>query len=66
MTTLHQKIATLAYELYEKSGRVQGRDLEHWLQAEKLVKEEASRNREVPPRAASERRRGQRRKKVES
>lgn len=27
-----------AYELYEKSGRQAGRDLENWLEAEKIVK----------------------------
>ena len=33
-------IAQKAYELYEQSGRVEGRDLEHWLEAERLVKEQ--------------------------
>ncbi len=33
---LHEEISKLAYELYEKSGRA-GRDLENWLEAEKLV-----------------------------
>jgi len=27
-----------AYELWEHDGRKQGRDLEHWLNAEKIVK----------------------------
>lgn len=31
------EIAKVAYELYEKSGRINGRDLENWLQAEKIV-----------------------------
>lgn len=34
---LHDEIAKVAYELYEKSGRVPGRDLENWLEAEKIV-----------------------------
>lgn len=33
---LHEEISKVAYELYEKSGRV-GRDLENWLEAEKIV-----------------------------
>ncbi len=31
------KIARVAYELYEKSGRIPGRDVEHWLEAEVIV-----------------------------
>ena len=34
---LHIEIAKVAFELYEKSGRVEGRDLDNWLEAEKLV-----------------------------
>ncbi len=34
---LHDEIAKVAHELYEKSGRVPGRDLENWLEAEKIV-----------------------------
>lgn len=33
-----------AYELWEHDGRKQGRDLEHWLNAEKTVKVEAKNN----------------------
>lgn len=33
---LREEISKLAYELYEKSGRA-GRDLENWLEAEKIV-----------------------------
>lgn len=35
---LHSEIAKIASELYEKSGRIEGRDLENWLEAEKIVK----------------------------
>jgi hypothetical protein len=31
------KIARVAYELYEKSGRIHGKDIEHWLEAEVIV-----------------------------
>ena len=31
-------IAQKAYELYEQSGRVEGRDWDHWLEAERLVR----------------------------
>jgi len=27
----------LAYELYEKSGKIAGRDLDNWLEAEKII-----------------------------
>lgn len=35
---LHKEIEMVAYELYEKSGRVGGRDLENWLEAENVVR----------------------------
>ncbi len=35
---LHEEIKKVAYELYEKSGRIWGRDIENWLAAEKIVK----------------------------
>ncbi|MGC8893024.1 MAG: DUF2934 domain-containing protein [Candidatus Saccharicenans sp.] len=34
---IEQEIRLLAYELYEKSGRIPGRDLENWLEAEKII-----------------------------
>lgn len=34
---LYEKIARIAYELYEKNGYIQGCDLDHWLEAEKIV-----------------------------
>lgn len=35
--SVQDKIARVAYELYEKSGRIPGRDVEHWLEAEVIV-----------------------------
>jgi hypothetical protein len=35
---LYDEIVTLAYELYEKSGRVEGRDFDNWLEAERIVR----------------------------
>lgn len=35
---LHQLIAERAYLLYERSGFQQGKDLDHWLEAERQVK----------------------------
>lgn len=35
---IQEAIAKKAYELYEHSGRADGRDVEHWLEAEKLLK----------------------------
>lgn len=34
----HQDIAKLAHEIFEKEGRIHGRDLEHWFQAEQMLK----------------------------
>lgn len=39
---LHEEIAKVAYELYEKSGRIEGRDLDNWLEAEKIVMQRLS------------------------
>jgi hypothetical protein len=35
---IQEEIAKKAFELYEQSGREDGKDLEHWLEAEKLLK----------------------------
>jgi hypothetical protein len=35
---LHQEIFRVAYDIYERSGRIEGRDLDHWLEAERIVK----------------------------
>jgi len=34
----HEEIQRLAYELFEKSGRSHGRDFDHWLEAERIIK----------------------------
>ena len=36
---LHDEIAKVAFDLYQKEGCPEGRELIHWLQAEKIVKE---------------------------
>jgi len=36
---LYKEISKVAYELYEKSERVEGHDLNNWLDAEKIVME---------------------------
>ena len=33
----HREIEEVAYGLYEQSGKVDGRDLEHWLEAERII-----------------------------
>ncbi len=35
---LYDEIVSVARELYEKSGRVEGHDLENWLEAERIVR----------------------------
>lgn len=37
LKVLEEEIRLLAYELYEKSGRIPGRDLDNWLEAERIV-----------------------------
>ena len=39
-SALTDAIAKKAYEIYEERGREDGRDCEHWLEAEKIVKAE--------------------------
>lgn len=34
----HERIATRAYYLWEESGRVPGREMDHWLEAERQVR----------------------------
>jgi len=34
---LYEEIARTAYELYEKSGCINGRDFENWIDAERIV-----------------------------
>lgn len=33
-----RRVADLAYQVYEEEGRPQGRDLDHWLTAERLLR----------------------------
>ena len=40
----HDVIAMRAYELYLGDGAPQGRELEHWLRAERELRDRASRN----------------------
>ncbi len=37
MNKLHEEIARVAYELYEKRGRGEGSHFDDWLEAEKIV-----------------------------
>jgi hypothetical protein len=36
----YEEIAMRAYEIYTREGMVEGRDMEHWLQAERELKAE--------------------------
>ena len=33
----HQEIVKVAHDLFERSGRVEGHDLDNWLEAERIV-----------------------------
>lgn len=37
MEGIHEEIEKIAFELYERSGKVEGRALDYWLEAERLV-----------------------------
>jgi hypothetical protein len=36
---IHEEITKKAYELYEQSGRIPGRDLENWFEAKRILDE---------------------------
>lgn len=36
--SMHEEISKVARDLYEKSGRIDGRDVENWHEAERIVK----------------------------
>jgi hypothetical protein len=38
--TWHERVKRLAQEIYEREGRPEGRAREHWLAAEKQLKDE--------------------------
>ena len=35
---LHPEICRVAHDIYERSGKIEGRDLDNWLEAERIVK----------------------------
>jgi hypothetical protein len=37
-SNLYEEIFTVARDLYERSGRIEGRDLDNWLEAERIVR----------------------------
>ena len=39
------EIAARAYQIYEREGRSDGRDMDHWLRAERELREERSKSR---------------------
>jgi hypothetical protein len=39
MESLHEMIEKKAYELFEKRGKVHGRELDDWLEAERIIKQ---------------------------
>jgi len=45
--SLHDEIARAAYDLYEKGGRLDGKDTENWFEAEKIVLARNSRARKT-------------------
>ena len=47
MSFSSDQIAQRAYEIYERDGRRDGRDMDHWLQAERELREERGRSRQT-------------------
>jgi len=43
---MNDEIARVAYEIYEKSGRMNGRDIDNWLEAERIVVAQNSKQQE--------------------
>jgi hypothetical protein len=41
----HEQIALRAHHLWEERGRPEGRDLEHWLEAERQLRRESNQGR---------------------
>ena len=35
---LYEEISTVALDLYERSGRIEGRDHDNWIEAERIVR----------------------------
>ncbi|HEY7160895.1 MAG TPA: DUF2934 domain-containing protein [Acidobacteriota bacterium] len=53
------QVEELAYKIYETSGRAEGRELDNWLEAERLIMiqeahDEASENEEIDERELQE------------
>lgn len=44
---LHEEVAKVAFELYEKSGRSDGKHAEHWFEAEKIVMARLAERKEI-------------------
>ena len=47
-----QDIGTRAYDLWEKEGRPTGRDVAHWLEAERMIQQQATAPAAAPRRDA--------------
>lgn len=48
---VQEEIRKLAYDFYEKSGRLGGRELENWLKAEQIVMAKLAVRRKIEPAA---------------
>ena len=59
MSFSSDEIAARAYQIYERDGRADGRDMDHWLQAERELREERSRRGNVAMSERPEQNRGE-------
>jgi hypothetical protein len=44
----HKEIEEVAYELYEQSGKMDGNDIDHWLEAERIVSARQTEKKAIP------------------
>ncbi len=49
--SMHKEISKIAHDLWVKSGHIHGRDLDHWLEAEKVVMQHHAVQRKTPPKS---------------
>ncbi|OGW19481.1 MAG: hypothetical protein A2077_01700 [Nitrospirae bacterium GWC2_46_6] len=52
--SMHHEISKIAHEIWVKSGHTHGRDIEHWLEAEKIITQHHAVQRKTPPKSFPE------------
>jgi hypothetical protein len=55
MTVTYEEIAKRAFDLWQQKGRPEGREMEHWLEAEKELHKEESKFENATSRSSKDR-----------